>query len=152
MHTEAETHNGGERVPLSSGRLQSYTMNTNTFTVYLHTRTCVFCLFWTFGHGAYSLQRAVVMEMWSACQLKSSKHLFVLSPASHCAPRLNTQKKSDSEQIGCAHRLFFISLPPAWIPVGVFFSEWMWDWMQAAHNVCVDMCVFACVICSLPRF
>lgn len=57
---------------------------------------------------------AVVMEMRSVCQLKSTKHLFVLSPASYCAPRLNRLKKiaskwiqSDSEQAGCSHRQIF---------------------------------------------
>lgn len=58
----------------------------------VHMHSHVFCYFGHFGMGC-TVWSAVVMEMRSACQLKSTKHLFVLSPASYCAPRLNRQRK-----------------------------------------------------------
>ncbi len=84
-----ETHNGGEQTHQAQ---DVYHKNEYVFCLLtykdIRRHKHVSCYFDQLGIGCW-FWSAVVMEMWSACQLKSNKLLFVLSPASYGAPRLN---------------------------------------------------------------
>ncbi len=133
-----------------------------TYKDILYTYTRVFCYFGHLGMGR-AVYSAVVMEMGSACQLKSTEHLLVLSPASYCAPRLNRQKNLwtsgyiviQNKSTALTGWFFFFT---SRLNSCLFSQSGCVNRTECRHSVCVDvwspvcMCVCVCVICSLPRF